>query len=195
MRRLFSTFVVIIVVGLAGCKNQGTSTFTNPFLTPDRVPPPSTRVLAPGTAQPYYPGDPAPGAAPAVGPPPAGTPTYGPGATLPPATLPPSTQPLTTPAGGWGATVQPQSSVTPTAGSGVPIAGIPGDNPQLSLTGTQSLVPQRMTAREVTPAEYLAPSTSAAGAKLTAAESTGDSSRASATGDAPPINDCRMRPI
>ena len=29
-------------------------------MSPDRVPPPSTRAVAPGTAQPYYPGDPLP---------------------------------------------------------------------------------------------------------------------------------------
>lgn len=108
MRRLFSTLFVLAAVSFAGCRNQANSTFTNPFLTPDRVPPPSTRALAPGTAQPYYPGDPAPVAAPALGAPAAGVPTYGPGATLPP-----TSQPLTTPPGGWGASA-PQSSLSPT---------------------------------------------------------------------------------
>ena len=42
---------------LAGCHNQSAS-FNNPFIAPDRVPPPSTQVLAPGTAQPYYPAGP-----------------------------------------------------------------------------------------------------------------------------------------
>lgn len=32
----------------------------NPFLAPGRVPPPSTRAIMPGQAQPYYPGDPLP---------------------------------------------------------------------------------------------------------------------------------------
>jgi hypothetical protein len=41
---------------------------TNPFLTPDRVPPPSTQALAPGMAAPYYQGDPLPGAQPAAAP-------------------------------------------------------------------------------------------------------------------------------
>lgn len=60
---------------VAGCQNQPTA-FNNPFLSPDRVPPPSTRVLTPGAAQPYYPGDPSiGGAAPAYTPTPAvGTP-------------------------------------------------------------------------------------------------------------------------
>jgi hypothetical protein len=39
---------------LAGCHNQSAS-FNNPFVAPDRVPPPATQVLAPGSAQPYYP--------------------------------------------------------------------------------------------------------------------------------------------
>lgn len=43
----------------AGCSNQS-SHFANPFYAPDRVPPPSTRTLAPGSAQPYYSGDPLP---------------------------------------------------------------------------------------------------------------------------------------
>jgi hypothetical protein len=42
-----------------GCRNQ-TSGLPNPFLAPDRVPPPATRALLPGQAQPYYPGDPLP---------------------------------------------------------------------------------------------------------------------------------------
>jgi hypothetical protein len=57
-------------VGMCGCSHNQ-SGITNPFLAPDRVPPPSTRVLAPGTAQPYYPGDPLPvmqSAAPAAAP-------------------------------------------------------------------------------------------------------------------------------
>lgn len=47
------------LVGVVGCQNQQTA-LTNPFLAPDRVPPPATRTLLPGTAQPYYPGDPLP---------------------------------------------------------------------------------------------------------------------------------------
>jgi hypothetical protein len=43
----------------AGCRNQPTG-LPNPFLAPDRVPPPATRSLLPGQAQPYYPGDPLP---------------------------------------------------------------------------------------------------------------------------------------
>ena len=42
-----------------GCRNQ-TSGLPNPFLAPGRVPPPATRALLPGQAQPYYPGDPLP---------------------------------------------------------------------------------------------------------------------------------------
>ena len=42
-----------------GCRSTS-SGVNNPFLAPDRVAPPSTRVLAPGQAQPYYQGDPLP---------------------------------------------------------------------------------------------------------------------------------------
>ena len=42
-----------------GCRSSS-SGITNPFLAPDRVAPPSTHVLAPGQAQPYYQGDPLP---------------------------------------------------------------------------------------------------------------------------------------
>jgi hypothetical protein len=50
-----------IVMALAGCSNQQMSA-SNPFMAPDRVPPPATRTIAPGTAAPYYPGDPVPAA-------------------------------------------------------------------------------------------------------------------------------------
>jgi hypothetical protein len=75
---LISSFVLAAVVG---CKNQS-APLANPFLTPDRVPPPQTRVLMPGTAQPYYPGDPAPSltTAPATTLPPTTT-TFAPAAT------------------------------------------------------------------------------------------------------------------
>lgn len=60
----------VAIVGAMGCHNQPTLGLTNPFLSPDRVPPPTTRVIMPGTAQPYYPGDALPamqsGAAPAA---------------------------------------------------------------------------------------------------------------------------------
>jgi hypothetical protein len=45
---------------LGGCKSPSGGGIANPFLAPDRVPPPATRALAPGQAQPYYPGDPLP---------------------------------------------------------------------------------------------------------------------------------------
>jgi hypothetical protein len=49
-----------VLSGAAGCKNQQTPGLANPFLAPNRVPPPSTRALLPGQAQPYYQGDPLP---------------------------------------------------------------------------------------------------------------------------------------
>jgi hypothetical protein len=50
-----------MILALAGCSNQQMSA-SNPFMSPDRVPPPATRTIAPGTAAPYYPGDPMPAA-------------------------------------------------------------------------------------------------------------------------------------
>lgn len=50
-----------VVVTALGCQTRGgQAAFSNPFVAPDRVPPPTTRALVPGTAQPYYPGDPVP---------------------------------------------------------------------------------------------------------------------------------------
>jgi len=60
-RPVFLTLRVVVVLALAGCSNQQ-RTSANPFMQPDRVPPPATRSIAPGTAAPYYPGDPVPAA-------------------------------------------------------------------------------------------------------------------------------------
>lgn len=51
----------VLALGLVGCTSQQMSA-SNPFMAPDRVPPPATRPIAPGTAAPYYPGDPVPAA-------------------------------------------------------------------------------------------------------------------------------------
>lgn len=51
--------LAILPALVGGCSHNQT-TLPNPFLAPDRVPPPSTRVIAPGTALPYYQGDPLP---------------------------------------------------------------------------------------------------------------------------------------
>jgi hypothetical protein len=50
----------MIVLGLSGCRSSSNGVAGNSFLAPDRVPPPSTRALLPGQAQPYYQGDPMP---------------------------------------------------------------------------------------------------------------------------------------
>jgi hypothetical protein len=50
---------VVYCIALGGCRSQP-GMAVNPFLSPDRVPPPATRTLLPGQAQPYYPGDPLP---------------------------------------------------------------------------------------------------------------------------------------
>lgn len=105
MRRVLGTLAVCL---LFGCRSQST-TLSNPFLAPDRVPPPATRNLQPGTAQPYYPGDPMPGS-PNVTP----TPSYAPGPTTPAeptySPSPDSPQPggTTIPPGGWNS--YPQNS-------------------------------------------------------------------------------------
>lgn len=110
MRRLFSILIVCLALG---CRNQSMP-LSNPFLAPDRVPPPATRTILPGTAQPYYPGDPVPNS-PAVGVPapvlPPGT-SYGPAPTY----APPQTTP-TSPPGGWN-TYQPSG----------PVSSAPADN-------------------------------------------------------------------
>ena len=99
MRCLCTTLALFLSLLVSGCRTQ-TATLTNPFLAPDRVPPPSTRTLMPGTAQPYYPGDPVPNS-PAIAPP-GGIPTFAPpgGQVIPPAgqVAPPS---------GWNNTPQP----------------------------------------------------------------------------------------
>ncbi len=61
-----------LVLGTVGCQGNGKPLFSNPFSASGRVPPPATRSLGPGSAQPYYPGDPVPvlqGATPPAGPP------------------------------------------------------------------------------------------------------------------------------
>lgn len=60
-RRVVFALRAVILLALAGCSNQQMSA-SNPFMAPDRVPPPATRTIAPGTAAPYYPGDPVPAA-------------------------------------------------------------------------------------------------------------------------------------
>ena len=115
MRFLICTLALML---LAGCRTQSTA-MTNPFLAPDRVPPPATRTLLPGTAQPYYPGDPVPNS-PAVNPPPANVvpgavPTYAP---QPAGVVPP---------GGWNSTPQP-----PIPGQGASLDARPSSVQQAS---------------------------------------------------------------
>jgi hypothetical protein len=56
----------LVACMMVGCQSQ-TGSFTNPFTPPDRVPPPATQPLTPGTAQPYYPGGPIQPTAPVTG--------------------------------------------------------------------------------------------------------------------------------
>ncbi len=114
MRCLLSLLALLL---LCGCRSQ-TTAMTNPFIAPNRVPPPATRTLLPGTAQPYYPGDPLPNS-PAIGAPPVG---YAPGVPVLPATPTYSPQPAgVVPPGGWGTAPQSSYNVVPSnvAPSGV----------------------------------------------------------------------------
>ena len=61
MRCVLCTLMTVFL--LAGCHNQ-TLPVSNPFMATSLVPPPATRTPPPGTAQPYYPGDPPPNFAP-----------------------------------------------------------------------------------------------------------------------------------
>ncbi len=104
MRCLLCTLALVLLVG---CRSQSTA-MTNPFLAPNRVPPPATRTLLPGTAQPYYPGDPIPNS-PAIAAPPAG---FAPGTTLQPGFQPTMPTYAPQPAGvvpprGWNTAPQP----------------------------------------------------------------------------------------
>lgn len=114
---------------LVGCHSQ-TGTFTNPFTPPDRVPPPSTQQLTPGTAQPYYPGGPIQPA-----PPVAGQPTVPPGAIGAPSTYGGSTFGGSTygspPIGTQG---QPGLPTTPS----VPANGWNSNSPQMPGSGSRT---------------------------------------------------------
>ena len=126
MRCLLSLLALLL---LCGCRSQ-TTAMTNPFIAPNRVPPPATRTLLPGTAQPYYPGDPLPNS-PAIGAPPVG---YAPGVPVLPATPTYSPQPAgVVPPGGWG--TAPQSSY-----NGMPSNVVPsGVNPIVVQPDQQNL--------------------------------------------------------
>src|SRR4051794_7702096 len=58
----FAATCAMIALALAfnGCRSSSTGIAGSPFMSPDRVPPPNTRALQPGQAQPYYQGDPLP---------------------------------------------------------------------------------------------------------------------------------------
>jgi hypothetical protein len=147
MRRATGLFIVPLIVATAvGCKNQSTP-LTNPFLTPDRVPPPSTRVLTPGTAQPYYPGDPVPGAAPISAYPAGALPPAG---VYPPATVPPANAYPAGPAYPVGNPVTPTAPVTPPGGWGTypsqakasgDAVTVPNDGQQLRFAAATPNIP------------------------------------------------------
>ncbi|HEY3391692.1 MAG TPA: hypothetical protein VGK58_03220 [Lacipirellulaceae bacterium] len=59
MSRVAHVAMLVFLSVQIGCKTPSGG-IANPFLAPDRVPPPATRALMPGQAQPYYPGDPLP---------------------------------------------------------------------------------------------------------------------------------------
>jgi hypothetical protein len=61
--------MIALALGLSGCRSSSSGIAGSPFMSPDRVPPPNTRVLLPGQAQPYYQGDPLPAMQSAANPP------------------------------------------------------------------------------------------------------------------------------
>jgi hypothetical protein len=148
---------------LVGCHNQ-TSSFSNPFMPPDRVPPPSTQPLTPGTAQPYYPGGPVQPA-----PPVAGQPTVPSGTffTAPPATggqappLVPTTP--TAPPSGWNRSPQP----VPGSATRAPVYGgqptsaytpsPPVTNPAAVSPAAVSNPSPQVPGQTILPAQYQAP--------------------------------------
>ena len=56
----YAATCAMIALALGGCRSSSSGMAGSPFMSPDRVPPPNTRALAPGQAQPYYQGDPLP---------------------------------------------------------------------------------------------------------------------------------------
>jgi hypothetical protein len=56
----YAATCAMIALALSGCRSSSNGVAGNPFMSPDRVPPPNTRALLPGQAQPYYQGDPLP---------------------------------------------------------------------------------------------------------------------------------------
>jgi hypothetical protein len=56
----FKATCAMIALALSGCRSSSSGIAGSPFMSPDRVPPPNTRMLLPGQAQPYYQGDPLP---------------------------------------------------------------------------------------------------------------------------------------
>ncbi|MCC6494141.1 MAG: hypothetical protein IT424_14100 [Pirellulales bacterium] len=130
MRCATGLLILLNVLGLAGCRSQATP-LANPFLTPDRVPPPSTQIPPPGAAQPYYPGDAAPAATmtapPAAYPASPVTPAAPYSPTAPGAPFTPAT-----PATGWPA-YQPQAQTAAPAAQALgvttgDVVHVPADN-------------------------------------------------------------------
>lgn len=110
MRCTISIFAIILLaINMTGCRTQ-TSTISNPFLAPDRVPPPATQTPNAGVALPYYPGDQVPSGQ-AIGTPPG---TFAPQQFVPQQVTPQQFVPQqltpqpagTVPPGGWSPTPQ-----------------------------------------------------------------------------------------
>jgi hypothetical protein len=60
VNRAITCALVAAAIAVGGCRSSSSGIANNPFLAPNRVAPPSTRVIGPGQAQPYYQGDPLP---------------------------------------------------------------------------------------------------------------------------------------
>jgi hypothetical protein len=127
---------VLAAACFSGCHNQQTA-LSNPFMAPDRVPPPATRVVAPGAAQPYYPGDPLPpshASATTAAPPIATAPTAGP------------------------KTDVAKSSTTPLAFSNERTVSVPADDSSLRFALPPAPPPSQMAASPAPPSPQITPS-------------------------------------
>lgn len=131
--RFAQPLALSLALCLVGCTNQQMAA-SNPFLAPDRVPPPATRTIAPGTAAPYYPGSPVPAAQTA----PPAPPVAQAQAAVPPATV--------------AAATPPAAASKPLEFANEPTVAIPSDNqalrfalpapPPVSQVASQPIQPQ-----------------------------------------------------
>lgn len=171
--------IIALAVALNGCRSSSTGIAGSPFLAPDRVPPPSTRLLQPGQAQPYYQGDPLPAMQSALTPG-----SNQPGTNVPPAL---ASDPASRTASGrtlaWSQPIN--NAVAPQAGgqqivpqpaapqpAALPQPAMP-TSPAIAATEGAVAVPQDADPLRYTPGAALRDSNTPPGAQLVAAQSNG----------------------